>query len=105
VALRLQGSFSPSEIEFLAHGKPPFLLAYGSSEIGAATTDLSMIPSGALISAATLGSRNVLGGDGRIAAVGSRLDKRTVLWAVLVMAVAALGAMAARLARGRKTGM
>jgi hypothetical protein len=102
VALRLQGSFSPSEIEFLAHGKPPFLLAYGSTEIRAAATDLSVIPSGALISAAALGSRSVLGGDGRIA-LGSPLDKRTVLWAVLVLAVAALGTMAARLARGRKT--
>jgi hypothetical protein len=102
VALRLQGSWSPSEIEFLAHGKPPFLLAYGSTAIGAAATDLSVIPSGALVSTATLGGRNVLGGNARIAAAGSPLDKRTVLWAMLVIAVAALGTMAARLARGRK---
>jgi hypothetical protein len=101
VALRLQGSWSPSEIEFLAHGKPPFLLAYGSTEIGAAATDLSLVPSGTLVSTATLGSRSVLGGDARVAAAGTALDKRTLLWAVLVMAVAALGIMAVRLARDR----
>jgi hypothetical protein len=102
VALRLQGSFSPSEIEFVAHGTPPYLLAYGSSSVGAAATDLSVIPRGTLISTATLGSRNALGGEGRIAAAGSIFDKRNVLWAVLVMAVAALATMAARLARERR---
>jgi hypothetical protein len=102
MALRLQGSWSPSEIEFVAHGTPPYLLAYGSSDVVAASTDLSVIPSDALISTATLGSRSVLGGEGRIAAAGEPLDKRNVLWAVLVMAVAALATMAARLARNRR---
>jgi len=101
VALRLQGSFTPSEIEFVAHGTPPYLLAYGSSDIAAAATDLSVMPSGALVSTATLGSRSALGGEGRIAAAGSPLDKRNILWAVLVLAVAALATMAARLARNR----
>jgi len=100
VALRLQGSWSPSEIEFLAHGSPPYLLAYGNTEVGAAATDLSVIPSEALVATATLASRSVLGGEGRIAADGP-LDKRTVLWAVLVLAVAALAIMSRRLARDR----
>lgn len=102
VALRLQGSWSPSEIEFLAHGKPPFLLAYGSSSISAAATDLSVMPTGTLVSTATLGGRNVLGGEARISVVSALLDKRSVLWAVLVAGVAVLAVMAARLARDRR---
>lgn len=102
VPLRLEGSFPVSEIEFVAHGAPPFLLAYGSSSVGAAASDLSLIPSDTLISSATLGSRSALGGEGRIAAAGSPFDKRNILWAVLVMAVAALATMAARLARERR---
>jgi Protein of unknown function (DUF3999) len=101
VALRLQGSWSPSEIEFLAHGQPPYMLAYGSSSIDAAATDLSVIPSGTLISSATLGPRNSLGGEARISIASALLDKRTLFWAVLVIAVAALAVMARRLARDR----
>jgi len=103
-APRLQVSFVPSELEFVARGKPPYLLAYGSSSIGAAAYDPSVIPSGELISTATLGSRSALGGEGRIGAAGSPFDKRNVLWAVLVMAVAALATKAARLARKRRVG-
>jgi hypothetical protein len=102
VALRLQGSWSPSEIEFLAHGQPPFMLAYGSSSIEGAATDLSMIPAGMLVSTATLGPRNALGGEARISVASVLLDKRTLLWAVLVIAVAALAVMARRLARDRR---
>ncbi len=102
LALRLQGSFSPGEIEFLARGKPPFMLAYGSSSIVGAATDLSAIPAGTAVSTAvTLGSRNALGGEARLGAHIGPLDKRSVL-AILVMAVAALGTMAARLARRRR---
>lgn len=101
VALRLQGSWSPSEIEFLAHGKPPFMLAYGSSSIVGAATDLSVIPAGTVVSTAvTLGSRSALGGESRLSM--PKLDQRTVLWAVLGVAVVALGTMAARLGRDRR---
>jgi hypothetical protein len=99
VPLRFEGSFSPGELEFVAHGSPPYLLAYGSSSVGAAAMDPSAIPAGTLISTASLGSRSALGGESRIAAAGSPFDKRHVLWAVLVMGVAAL---AARLARDRR---
>jgi hypothetical protein len=102
VPLRFEGSFTPSDIEFVAHGTPPYLLAYGSSSVEAAATDLSVIPAGTLISTATLGSRSALGGESHLAAGGSPLDKRNILWAVLVMAVAALAAMAARLMRERR---
>jgi Protein of unknown function (DUF3999) len=101
VALRLQGSWSPSEIEFLAHGQPPFTLAYGSSSIDGAATDLSIIPSGTLLSTATLGPRMALGGEARISVVNAFLEKRSLLWVVLVVAVAALAIMARRLARDR----
>jgi hypothetical protein len=101
LALRLQGSWSPSEIEFLAHGQPPFMLAYGSSSVDAAPTDLSAIPPDTLVSTATLGPRNTLGGEARISVVNALLDKRTTLWGVLVVAVAALAIMARRLARDR----
>jgi len=103
VAVRLEVSFCPSDLEFVAHGTPPYLLAYGSSDVGPAATDLSFMPAGAVISTATLGSRSALGGASRIAAAGGPLDKRNVLWAVLVMAVAALATMAARLARDRRS--
>jgi hypothetical protein len=99
--LRLEGSYSPSEIEFVAHGTPPFLLAYGSSSVTSAATDLSVIPGDTLISIATLGSRTALGGESRIQ-TGLPFDRRNVLWAVLVMGVAALATMAARLARDRR---
>jgi hypothetical protein len=102
LALRLQGSWSPSEIEFLAHGQPPFMLAYGSSSIDAAATDLSVIPSGTLVSSATLGPRNALGGEARISIASALLDKRSMLWSVLVLAVAALAVMARRLVRDRR---
>jgi hypothetical protein len=102
VALRLQGSWSPSEIEFLAHGKPPYILAYGSSSIDAAATDLSAMPSGTLIATATLSGRTALGGEARINALSALYDKRTLLWAVLVIAVAAMATMAARMARDRR---
>lgn len=103
VAVRLEVSFCPSDLEFVAHGTPPYLLAYGSSDVGPAATDLSFMPAGAVISTATLGSRSALGGASRIAAAGGPLDKRNVLWAVLVMAVAALATMATRLARDRRS--
>jgi hypothetical protein len=102
VALRLQGSWSPSEIEFLAHGKPPYILAYGSSSIDAAATDLSAMPSGTLIATATLSGRTALGGEARINALSALYDKRTLLWTVLVIAVAAMATMAARMARDRR---
>ena len=102
LALRLQGSWSPSEIEFLAHGKPPFVLAYGSSSISGAATDLSVIPTGVLVSTATLAGRQTLGGEARIDALRALLDKRSMLWVVLMIAVVALAFMARRLARDRR---
>lgn len=101
LALRLQASWSPSEIEFLAHGQPPFLLAYGSDSVNGASTDLSAIPSDALVSTATLGPRTTLGGESRISVVNALLDKRNTMWAVLVIAAAALAVMARRMARER----
>jgi hypothetical protein len=100
--VRLQGSFPPSEIEFLAQGKPPFMLAYGSSSIVGAPTDLSAIPGGPPIAAVTVGSRNALGGEARLAAPRGPLDNRTLLSALLVVAFAALGTIAARRARDRR---
>ena len=101
VALRMQGSWSPSEIEFLAHGQPPFMLAYGSSSIDGAATDLSVIPSGTLVSTATLGPRTTLGGESRISLTSALFDKRSLFWSVLVVAVAVMAIMARRLARNR----
>jgi hypothetical protein len=102
VAVRLEVSFTPGELTFVAHGPPPYMLAYGSNAVSAAATDLSVMPSGALISTATLGSRSPLGGESRIAAGGSPFDQRNVLWSVLVIGVAGLATMAARLARDRR---
>jgi hypothetical protein len=77
------------------------MLAYGSSSVDSAAMDLSVIPSGTLVSSASLGPRTVLGGEARISIASLLFDKRSLLWGVLAIAVAALAIMARRLARDR----
>jgi hypothetical protein len=107
---RLEVSWTPSEVLFLARGNGPYQLLYGN----AAATALSLDP-GALLNPigtsdparrrfvpnpATLEATHVLGGVQRLRPVTPTPDwKRWILWAVLVMGVAALGSMAWKLSK------
>ena len=96
--LRLEATWSPPDIEFLAQGNPPFLLAFGSTAVRAAESDLALMPSSATVARATLGARSPLGGASRLG--GGPADwKRSILWAVLIAAVGILAVMARRVAR------
>jgi hypothetical protein len=100
--LRLEASWSPADLEFVAQGPPPYQLAYGSSEIHTAETSLAILPAAAIIAPATLGARGPLGGEVRLSDAHAT-TKRLVLWSVLTIAVVLLGTMAARLSRERKS--
>lgn len=97
--LALTVAWCPSELVFLAHGDPPFLLAYGSSTAAAARTDLTPFIADIAVPATTLGVSEQLGGALRLAAPKPPFPRRRwILWLVLLGALAALGYMAARLA-------
>jgi len=99
--LALIAAWRPSELVFLAQGDPPFLVAYGSSSSTAARTDLTPFIANITVPSATLAAAEKLGGAARLAAVKPPFPwRRWILWLVLLGALAALGYMAARLARG-----
>ena len=102
-SLRLEATWSPPDIEFLAQGNAPYLLAFGNRTATPAESDLGFLPKSATIARATLGPRAALGGESRLDK-GAVDWKRTLLWAVLVAAVAILAVMARRVARGSRTG-
>jgi hypothetical protein len=95
--LRLRVEWIPNDVTFLARGLPPFLLAYGSGAVAGAEADLSQVPADVEIAAATVGSRQVLGGAGRLGPKAAPYPRaRTVLWAALLLAVGLVGWLAAR---------
>jgi hypothetical protein len=96
--LRLEVMWSPADIEFLAQGPPPYQLAYGSSAVSGAETDLAILPTAATISTAMVGTRAPLGGEARLTD-SPVVYKRMLLWTVLIVAVIVLGSMAIRLSR------
>jgi Protein of unknown function (DUF3999) len=103
--LRLQVEWVPDEVTYLAHGRGPFLLAYGNSGAATDQADLNQIPAGIEIAAATVGAPISLGGLSRLS-VQARPFPRTrfALWGVLVLAVFGLAWMAYRLiTEGRGT--
>lgn len=100
-SLRLEVKWNPADLEFVAQGPPPYQLAYGSAEVHAAETNLTILPAAATIASATLGARSALGGEARLADARAT-TQRLVLWSVLTIAVVLLGTMAARLSRERK---
>jgi hypothetical protein len=98
--LRLQVAWTPSDVEFLARGAGPFMLAYGSALAPAAETDLSSMPAAVVVMRATLGARRELGGAARLAQPAPEFPwKRVVLWAVLALSVCLLAWMAYRLSK------
>ena len=96
--------WQPQQLLFVTRGTAPFQLAYGSSEIKPAAYQMqSLLPNqkeGASfkIQAAKTGQQYALGGDARLLpAPLPHPWKKWILWAVLGMAVTALGWMAYRL--------
>jgi len=105
----LVASWLPDELLFVARGSSPFMLLYGNSSAAVLS-----VPTGSLVDAkgafdasdhrlqpvaVTVGPTVELGGPARLAArANSNAWKRAVLWAVLILGVAILGAMAWRLA-------
>jgi hypothetical protein len=63
---RLQVEWLPTEVTFLARGRAPFLLAYGSAAAVGAETDLSALPAATQIESATLGTPHNIGGPSRL---------------------------------------
>jgi hypothetical protein len=97
-SLRLQVEWVPDEVTYLAHGRGPFLLAYGNSSATTDQADLSQMPVSIEIAPATLGAPIPLGGLSRLAVQAPPFPrKRFALWSVLVLAVLGLAWMAYRL--------
>jgi hypothetical protein len=94
----LIAAWRPSEIVFLAQGKPPFLLAYGSGSSIAERTNLAPFIPDIAVQPATLGDTEELGGAARLVEGRPPFPRRRwVLWLVLLAALAVLSYMAARL--------
>ncbi len=95
-----------TQLVFLARGEPPFSLALGNASVKAASLPLStLIPDYSAERLNTLGQAKVVGGVAVaspvvVAAVEDGPNwKKLGLWAVLLLGVAALGAMAYSLLR------
>ena len=96
-APRLHVEWMPSEITFLAQGRPPFLLGYGNATAKGAESDLSHLPSTSELATATLGPMQVSGGLSRLMAPAAPFPRtRFLLWGVLIAAVVILSLMAYR---------
>jgi hypothetical protein len=93
-------SYVPAEITFLAQGRGPFLLAYGSVTAPPAETDLSRLSRATDIGSASVGTAQVLGGPSRRALPSAAFSwVRALLWIVLIVAALLLGWMAFRLSK------
>ena len=107
-APRLEASWIPSEVLFLARGSGPFKLLYGDADAPslALTPDAILNPAGSQDGAhrslkpgrATLEAAQLLGGPMRLTPAAPTPDwKRWLLWTVLVLGVGVLAYMAWRL--------
>ena len=97
-SLRLQVEWVPDQVTYLAHGRGPFLLAYGNSSATTDQADLNQMPVSIDIAAATVGAPIPLGGLSRLSVQAPPFPRtRFMLWSVLVLAVLGLAWMAYRL--------
>lgn len=102
---QLRLGWQPQELVFVAQGAGPYLLAYGSGQVEASGSALPQLlrdlqSNRALIRPATLEDKRVLGGAEALLPPRAPLPwRKWLLWAVLVIAAAALGFMAWKLAR------
>jgi hypothetical protein len=102
-SLRLEVQWRASQLVFLARGKPPFTLAYGSGYAIGTAISLVALPTSASPIAATLTAPKMLGGDSRLKTRSRDLPWKTgILWAILAAAVVLLSAIALRLTRDLK---
>ena len=108
-APELKVGWLPDEVVFLQQGAAPYVLAYGQAGVesrdwpltellrklnGSQPVDLADVPFARALDA------EMLGGPDRLVATPDPIDWRTVvLWAVLVLGVVVVGAMAYRLLR------
>lgn len=103
--LTIAVGFTPHEIVFLAQGRPPFKLAYGSARTVGRAFDVGQLlqpfkgGAAAAIAPASFGSVEVLGGERVTRAPVPSRWRQWLLWSVLVLGVALLGGMALRLVR------
>jgi hypothetical protein len=108
-APRLKVGWHPHELVFLAQGAAPYTLVYGAARVGAAGAPVDAVldaldeaDRARRIRIATLDTpRSLGGGDALKPAVPVR---QIALWAVLIIAVAALAFAATRLFRDSTTG-
>ncbi len=105
---RLKLGWYPDELLFLTQGGGPFTLAYGSVRAQAAAAPIEALLRGTgnagleeRVQTATLGPWRELGGAAAL--VEPRSWRRAGLWAVLILAVAGLAALAFRLSRDMGT--
>jgi hypothetical protein len=101
--LYLRVQWIPDEVTFLARGRGPYLLAYGSSSAASAEVDLNMLPSDIAIDLAATGDSRVLGGPPRLKAQVPPFPRaQFALWSALLLAVLGLAWMAYRLVNEKK---
>lgn len=100
-APRLQVSWIPQEVTFVARGQGPFQLAFGSVNAVAATSPLSSLladPTTPIsVGKASAGPLHELGGPRQLEIKTERPWKKWLLWAVLAGAVVILAGVAHRL--------
>jgi hypothetical protein len=90
----------PNELTFLARGQAPFLLVYGNATAAGAEADLTQIPTDVEIAAATVDTRQVVGGANRLTPKPAAFPwVRILLWGALLLAMALLGWMAFHLSK------
>ncbi len=97
----------PDELLFLKQGSPPFTLAYGQADISGRQWPISDLLARLgtekefdLLPLATLRESAVLGGSTRLIAKPAPIDWQTImLWLILVIGVAVIGALAYRVVR------
>lgn len=105
----LRFAYRAHELRVLASGRPPYLLAVGSSMAARAAappslpappaSDAATDPA-ALIGAGSLGAARTLGGSARLAPLPEPLPwRRLLLWGVLVVGVAGIAMLVWRLLR------
>ncbi|HMD73443.1 MAG TPA: DUF3999 domain-containing protein [Steroidobacteraceae bacterium] len=98
--MRLSVTWIPDEIEFLARGAGPFLIAYGNASTRADEADFGSIPLADRALPAVLAKQQVLGGQARLAVPPAPFPmQRALLWAALILAATILAWMAYRLSK------
>ena len=97
--LRLHVEWVANVVTFLARGRGPYQLVYGNSMAASAEADLTQVPTGVEIAAATVGEPQILAGTGRNLKPAAFSWLRASQWGLLLLAVLLFGRMALRLSK------